>query len=41
MNPGGPRFVKLGTAVRYRLTAVEAWLDERTFATTAEAEGAG
>lgn len=26
----GPAFVKVGTAVRYRRAAVEAWLDERT-----------
>lgn len=26
----GPRFIKLGKSVRYRVADVEAWLDEQT-----------
>jgi predicted DNA-binding transcriptional regulator AlpA len=33
----GPRYLKLSsTAVRYRLSDVQAWLAERTFASTTE-----
>jgi predicted DNA-binding transcriptional regulator AlpA len=36
----GPRFVKLGKAVKYRLTDVEAWLEERSRRSTSEEEAA-
>lgn len=39
----GPRFVKLGkgrtSAVRYRLSDVEAWLTQRTFVSTSASKG--
>lgn len=31
---GGPKFVKMGAAVRYRLADLNAWMEERTFATS-------
>lgn len=30
----GPRFIKLGTSVRYRRADVQAWLDANTFVST-------
>ncbi len=33
---GGPPFVKVGAAVRYRWRDVEAWLDEQTRANTSD-----
>ena len=43
---GGPRFVKTGRLVRYRLSDLQAWLEARTFQRTgvpalAGEEGAG
>ena len=40
MSGSGPHFVKLGAAVRYRVASITAWIEARTFATTAEAEAA-
>lgn len=37
---GGPRFTKLGRACRYRMADLLAWAQERTFASTSEAEAA-
>ena len=37
---GGPRFVKLGRAVRYRQTDLDAWIDTRTRSHTADQGGA-
>lgn len=34
----GPRFVKVGSNVRYRSGDVEAWLEARTVASTQEAQ---
>lgn len=34
----GPRFVKIGRSVRYRLADLEAFLEERTFSSTTEAQ---
>lgn len=36
----GPRFVKLSRSVRYRLADLEAYLEERTFNSTTEAQAA-
>lgn len=33
----GPRYVKLGRAVRYRITDLEDWLSSRTVSSTSEA----
>jgi len=33
---GGPRFVRVGRRVRYRLRDLQKWIDERTFGSTAE-----
>jgi excisionase family DNA binding protein len=33
----GPRFLKLGNAVRYRLQDIEAWLASRLVSSTSEA----
>ena len=33
----GPKFLKLGRAVRYRETDLNAWLDEREVSSTSEA----
>ena len=35
----GPRFVKTGRRVLYRPSDIESWAAERTFGSTAEAEG--
>lgn len=35
---GGPKFVRLGRAVRYRPEDVEVWLVANTFATTTDAD---
>ncbi len=35
----GPRFVKIGGAVRYRAEDVTAWIDSRVFGSTAEYQG--
>lgn len=31
---GGPEFIKIGALVRYRRSAIHAWLDERTHRST-------
>ena len=36
----GPRFSKAGKKILYRLHDVEAWLEERSFSSTAEARRA-
>ena len=36
----GPRFMKLGRAVRYRPSDLEAWLDGRSVQSTSETAGA-
>ncbi len=36
----GPKFTKLGRRVVYRVSELETWATERTFASTAEAEQA-
>ena len=36
----GPRFAKVGKKILYREADVEAWLDERSFRSTAEAKRA-
>ena len=41
MTGVGPRFVRLGRAVRYRKAAVDAFLAGREYATTTEADMAG
>ena len=40
MTGAGPRFVRLGRAVRYRKAAVDAFLAGREYATTTEADAA-
>ena len=35
-NGGGPPFVKAGRAVRYKIAALHAWMEERTVASTAD-----
>jgi len=40
MTGAGPRFVRLGRAVRYRKATVEAFLASREYATTTEADTA-
>jgi len=35
---GGPPFVRIGRHVRYRLSDLHAWIDERTFRSTADAD---
>jgi predicted DNA-binding transcriptional regulator AlpA len=37
---GGPRFVKMGRAVRYRRSDLDAFIGANTFANTLEAESA-
>lgn len=39
-NGRGPRFVKIGRSVRYRIADLEAFLDSRVFASTTEAQAA-
>jgi excisionase family DNA binding protein len=39
-NGRGPRFVKIGRYVRYRLSDLDAFLEERVFASTTEAQAA-
>lgn len=34
----GPRFVKIGRSVRYRMADLEAFLEERVFSSTTEAQ---
>ena len=36
---GGPRYVKLGRAVRYRREDLDAWLSDRLIANTSEDQG--
>lgn len=36
VHGGGPRYVKLGRAVRYRNSDLESWLDDRLRASTSE-----
>jgi predicted DNA-binding transcriptional regulator AlpA len=38
MTGEGPRFIRLGRAVRYRLNDLEAFLAGRAFSTTTEAD---
>jgi predicted DNA-binding transcriptional regulator AlpA len=33
---GGPRYLKLGRVVRYRISDLDDWLEERTIASTSE-----
>ena len=33
---GGPRYVKIGTAVRYDVNELDRWMAERTFSSTAD-----
>jgi excisionase family DNA binding protein len=35
----GPRFVKIGTAIRYRRSDIETWLRNRTYSNTTEYGG--
>jgi excisionase family DNA binding protein len=35
----GPRFVKVGTAIRYRESDIEEWLQNRTYSNTTEYDG--
>ncbi len=35
---GGPTFIKIGAAVRYKLSDVEAWLEARKFSNAAQAK---
>ncbi|MCL1598076.1 MAG: helix-turn-helix domain-containing protein [Actinomycetia bacterium] len=37
VSGSGPRFVKVGTKVRYRRSDVDAWLESRTVDNTTEA----
>jgi predicted DNA-binding transcriptional regulator AlpA len=32
----GPRFIRCGSNIRYRVADIEKWLDERTVASTSE-----
>jgi predicted DNA-binding transcriptional regulator AlpA len=36
ISGGGPKFIKIGRSVRYRVTDVENWLASRTRRNTAE-----
>jgi predicted DNA-binding transcriptional regulator AlpA len=38
MTGAGPRFVRLGRAVRYRRAELDAWLSRREFKNTTEAD---
>lgn len=40
MTGAGPRFVRLGRAVRYRKAELDAYIERRTFAHTSEADAA-
>ncbi|MFT6583403.1 MAG: excisionase family DNA binding protein [Alphaproteobacteria bacterium] len=40
LEGNGPKFVKAGRRVLYRDSDLEAWLEERTFQSTTEAEAA-
>lgn len=40
MVGGGPRYIKIGRVVKYRLADVEAWLADHAFENTAEARRA-
>ena len=33
---GGPRFIKIGKSVRYRIADLDAWASGRTFGSTSE-----
>lgn len=35
---GGPRFVRVGRRVRYRLVDLQEWIERRTFRSTSEAD---
>lgn len=35
---GGPKFVKIGASVGYRRSALDEWLDARSFKSTTEAQ---
>jgi hypothetical protein len=37
---GGPRFVRVGRRVRYRMRDLRAWIEERTFVSTSDADHA-
>ncbi len=41
MTGAGPRFVRIGRAIRYRKAELDAFLAGREFATTAEADTSG
>jgi len=36
LRGGGPKFLKLGRAVRYRVADLESWLDARVLGSTSE-----
>lgn len=38
MGGFGPRFIKLGSNVRYRLSDIDAWLDKRVTESTSAAD---
>jgi hypothetical protein len=38
ISGAGPRYVKAGRAVKYRISEIEKWLEYRTFSHTAEYE---
>ena len=41
LDGSGPKFVKVGRKVLYRISDLEAWLERHTFSSTSEAELAG
>ena len=40
VSGGGPRFVRCGRSIRYRLSDVEAWISSRVVGSTSEATAA-
>ena len=38
---GGPRYARVGSAIRYDVRELERWMSERTFASTAEEVAGG
>jgi predicted DNA-binding transcriptional regulator AlpA len=36
ISGGGPRFTKLGRRIRYRMSDISAWTNERTYSNTAQ-----
>lgn len=39
VSGGGPRFIKSGGRILYRLSDLRAWMDSRTFTSTSEFHG--